>query len=202
MNFRYPTWDNTNDSFGLHPSGNRNQDTVQNLVKIFPRMFQAANKHSFKAVGMGEMTIDIPNNVDILKLRLTEALYSPKVSYTHVSIGRLDDAGFDVTFADGKCTIRERNGELVGTVPKLGRGLYRVSHESDTANLVADVLTLDQFHPWMGHISPETARRLVAKGFVTGVKLEDSPSGPFFCESCIYAKATRKPVPKLSEGTR
>jgi GAG-pre-integrase domain len=118
-----------------------------------------------------------------------------------VSIGRLDDAGFDVTFADGKCTIREQNGELVGTVPKSGGGLYRVSHESDTANLVADVLTLDQFHRQMGHISPEMARRLVAKGFVTGVKLEDSLSGPFFCESCIYVKATRKPVPKSSEGT-
>jgi hypothetical protein len=24
MNFRYPTWDNTNHSFGLRPSGNHN----------------------------------------------------------------------------------------------------------------------------------------------------------------------------------
>ena len=107
-----------------------------------------------------------------------------------------------MTFADGKCTIRERNGKLVGTVPKSGRDLYRISHESDTANLAADVLTLDQFHRRMGHISPETARRIVAKSFVTGVKLEDSPSGPFYCKSCVYTKATCKPVPKASEGTR
>jgi hypothetical protein len=46
-------------------------------------------------------------------------------------------------------------------VPNSGRGLYQVSHESDTANLATDVLTLDQLHCRMGHISPETARRLV-----------------------------------------
>jgi Pol polyprotein, beta-barrel domain len=58
------------------------RDAVQNFVKISPRMFQAANKHSFRAVGMGEMTIDVPNNIDILKLRLMEVLYSPEVNYT------------------------------------------------------------------------------------------------------------------------
>jgi hypothetical protein len=55
----------------------------------------------------------------------------------------------------------------------------------------------------MGHISPETAKRLVTKGFVTEVKLETLPTGePFFCESCVYAKATRKPAPKVREGNR
>ena len=53
----------------------------------------------------------------------------------------------------------------------------------------------------MGHISVEVARKLVEKGFVTGVRLEPTPSGePFFCESCVYAKATRKPVPKVRDG--
>ena len=174
---------------------------VQNFIKITPRSFQAANKQNFRAPGIGEMTINVLNNVDISKLRLTEVLYSPEVGYTLMSIRRLDDAGFDMTFAGDKCTIREWNGKLVGMVPKSGCGLYRVLHESDTANLTADILTLDQLHCQMGHISPETARRLVVKNFVMGVKLEDSPSGPFFCESCIYAKATHKPVPKTSKGT-
>jgi hypothetical protein len=55
----------------------------------------------------------------------------------------------------------------------------------------------------MGHIAPETARKLVTNGLVTGVKLEVLPSAnPFFCESCVYAKATRKPVPKARDGSR
>ncbi|KAJ3884959.1 hypothetical protein GG344DRAFT_30134, partial [Lentinula edodes] len=80
-------------------------------------------------------------------------------------------------------------------------GLYRVVHETDSAHAV-ETITLDQFHRRMGHISPETARKLVAKGFVTGVKLDTSSGDEVFCESCVYAKATRKPVAKVREGDR
>jgi Pol polyprotein, beta-barrel domain/Integrase core domain/GAG-pre-integrase domain len=179
------------------------QDAVTGFTAIAPRSFQAANQQSFKAIRMGEMVINVPNGTTTSQLNLTEVLYSPEVGYTLVSIGRLDDAGFAITFADGKCVIREQGGRPVGTVPKAGHGLYCVSHEHDTANSAEDVLTLDQFHRQMGHISPETIKRLVTKGFVTGVKLETLPTGePFFCESCVYAKATCKPVPKVREGNR
>ena len=65
----------------------------------------AANKQSFKAVGKGKLVIDIPNGVDSSQLRLTKVLYSPEVRYTLVSVGRLDENGFSVTFGNGKCTI-------------------------------------------------------------------------------------------------
>jgi hypothetical protein len=179
------------------------RQVVTNFKEISPKSFQAANRQSFSAVGTGEMVIHIPNGTTTSQIKLTEVLYSPEVGYTLVSIGRLDQAGFAVTFADGKCVIRGRNGKLVGTIQKTGRGLYRVSKELESANLAADVLTLEQFHRRMGHIAPETARRLVTGGLVTGVKLELSPSSePFFCESCTYAKATRKAIPKTREGTR
>jgi hypothetical protein len=179
------------------------RDAVTSYTPIPPKSFRAANRKNFNAVGMGEMRINVPNGATTSQLNLTEVLYSPDVGYTLVSIGRLNDAGFAVSFADGKCVIRDRNDQLVGTVLKTGHGLYRVSHEQDIANSAKEVLTLDQFHRRMGHISPEIARRLVTKGFVTGVKLETLPSGePFFCESCVYAKATRKPLPKIRDGTR
>ena len=55
----------------------------------------------------------------------------------------------------------------------------------------------------MGHISPRIAQKLVDDKFVTGVRLSETPSGDlFFCESCVYAKATRKPVAKEREGDR
>jgi len=55
----------------------------------------------------------------------------------------------------------------------------------------------------MGHISPDVAQKLVKQGMVSGVQLEYAPTGkPFFCASCIYAKATRKSVLKLREGKR
>src|ERR1700678_2251802 len=55
----------------------------------------------------------------------------------------------------------------------------------------------------MGHISPESARRLVSQGLVTGVLVDlTGPIRPFFCESCTYAKSSRKPISKVIEGER
>jgi len=55
----------------------------------------------------------------------------------------------------------------------------------------------------MGHISPLIAKKLVDNKLVMGVRLAETPSGdPFFCESCVYAKATRKSVAKEREGNR
>ena len=81
-------------------------------------------------------------------------------------------------------------------------GLYKVVHEGESANSAVEGITLDQLHRHMGHISPAIAKKLVSQGFVTGVKLVSTPDAEFFCESCVYAKATRKPVPKTCKGER
>jgi hypothetical protein len=66
-----------------------------------------------------------------------------------------------------------------------------------------EVLTPEQFHCRMGHISIKTACKLVKDKRVLGVQLGDtSDIENFFCESCVYAKATRKSVPKKQEGER
>ncbi|PBK66925.1 hypothetical protein ARMSODRAFT_838483, partial [Armillaria solidipes] len=63
-------------------------------------------------------------------------------------------------------------------------------------------LTFMDLHRRMGHIAPEAARRLVLDGLVDGVELEDVGGVPTFCESCVFAKAKRKSVPKEREGQR
>ena len=144
------------------------------------------------------MIINILNGIDISQLQLTEVLYSPEVGYTLISVGHLDENGFTVTFSGGQCTIHGPDGTHIGAIPKT-KGLYHVAHdEPNKVNSVNKKLTLDQFHRQMGHISVGVAQKLVDKGYITGVCLESTPAGePFFCESCVYAKATRKPVPKV-----
>ncbi|THH14813.1 hypothetical protein EW146_g5572 [Bondarzewia mesenterica] len=112
---------------------------------------------------------------------------------------------FPPLFAGGACVIHAPSGERVGIVPCTKRGLYRVVHDSSAHEeaSAAEKLTIMEFHRQMGHVSPSTAKRLVEKGFVMGVKLVDTASGdPLFCESCVFAKAHRKPVPKTREGER
>src|ERR1700683_3958948 len=72
------------------------------------KSFTTPNKHQFNAVGSGEMEID---GMDILKMKITEVLYSPEVGYTLISVGCLDKAGFSATFGQGRCEICSSDGE-------------------------------------------------------------------------------------------
>jgi hypothetical protein len=190
-----------------HLSPYRDQFTT--YQEMPPKSFTTANKQNFQAVGAGDMVIEVPAGLDVSKLMLNEVLYSPEIGYTLISVGRLDDAGFMTTFGQGRCEVRNSNGDLVGTIPKSVKGLYRVVHESvdpssaDSANAATAHLSPMEFHCRMGHISPAVAERLVSKGFVTGISLDTSGvDGPVFCESCVFAKSRRESIPKVREGER
>lgn len=179
------------------------RDMFNNYVDTPPKSLNAANKRKFVAVGKGDMVIEVPNGVDASRLQLTEVLYSPEVGYTLVSIGRLDECGYATTFGDGKCTIRDENGDTIGQIPKSAKAVYKVVHDDDEpANATEETVTWTELHRRMGHISSGVAKKLAENGLVTGVRVDMSSGEPVFCESCVYAKATRKPVAKEREGER
>ena len=88
-------------------------------------------------------------------------------------------------------------------MPKNPKGLYYIEHEADSANATTEAITIDQFHHHIGHISSVITKKLVDNKLVMGVCLVETLSGdPFFYESCVYVKATRKVVVKEREGNR
>ena len=67
--------------------------------------------------------------------------------------------------------------------------------------MAAEVVTIEELHRRMGHISPEAVRRLVSEGAIEGIKL-DKLSQLWSCDSCEYVKATRKPIRKVHTTPR
>ena len=123
------------------------QDLFDNYVEIPPKSLSAANKWKFTAIGKGDMVIKVPNGIDASKLQLTEVLYSPEVSYTLVSIGRLDQCGYTTTFSSGTCTIRDGDGAEIGQIPRSEKGVYKVIHDNDKlANAATETLTWTELH--------------------------------------------------------
>jgi hypothetical protein len=70
------------------------------------------------------MIIDIPNGLDVSKIRLMEVLYSPEIGYTLISVGCLNNKGFTTTFGNGKCKISHDNDGHIGTIPRFSKDLY------------------------------------------------------------------------------
>ena len=169
---------------------------------ITPHHFRAANKQTFSTTGKGELVIDIPNGNGETQFRLHDVLYSAEVGYTLVSVGRLDEAGFTVRFGGGKCMLFGEDDIEIRVVLRTSTRVYRVEHEEAVASAAEEQLTLDQFHRRMGHISLDVAQKLLKEKMVTGIWLVYSPTKDFFCASCVYAKATRKAVPKMRERER
>ena len=148
--------------------------------------------------------MNMPNGDHDTEIKVKDVLYSPGVGYTLLSVGWLDDSGYTLTFGGGKCVIHSLDGKLVGTMPKTSQGFYKMMHDDDEelVNVAEELLTIEQLHHRMGHVSMASIHKLLDEGLVEGVKLEKSTSSEsLFCESCVHAKATRKPVPKAREGS-
>jgi Pol polyprotein, beta-barrel domain len=96
--------------------------------EISPRTISAADKTVFKATGIGNMRLDIPNGKTNTHVTLRDVLYCPDLAFTLVSLTRCNAAGYSVLLMDRKCIIRDAKGTLLGQVP-LSNGLYKVEHE-------------------------------------------------------------------------
>ena len=173
-----------------------------NYKPIDNRDITTADGHILKAVGMGDVHIELPNGSKRTRAVLKNAVYAPDMAFTLISIGRLDEAECTVTFRKGMCTIRNPQGRIMATIPRAD-GLYRLVNpdnhgNSEYANVASVKLTISEAHRRLGHIAHAAIRHAISTGKVTGIEL-DMDSKPEFCEPCAKAKSARKPFPKESE---
>jgi len=65
----------------------------------------------------------------------------------------------------------------------------------DSANAI-EPMSVMELHRRLGHIAVESTKKLVSSGAVVGIEL-DTDSQEVDCDTCIYARATRLPIPKV-----
>ena len=164
-----------------------------------------ANGRKLKALGKGDMRIELPNGTKRTKTILKEVIHAPDMAFTLISVGQLDDAKCSATFSGGMCTICNPSGRTMATIP-CTNGLYHVTAPEDPptvnyASIAMVKLTISKAHWKLGHIAPSAIKYAITKGHITGIQL-DPESKPEFCEACAKAKAARQPSqrnPKLTQ---
>ena len=180
-----------------HMSPYRKQFTTYRPINARP--ITAANNQVFHAVGMGDLEIRVPNGAESSKILLHDVLHVPDLSLTVVSISCIMKAGYSVQFDQGSCSITKKSdGKKIGCIPGGANGLFRVEHvfAAVTPDESVDILTL---HRRLGHSSPDAIRALFKAKAITGIQLHDDLP-PFSCDSCEYAKMTRKAIRKEREA--
>src|SRR6202522_4108982 len=157
---------------------------------------------TLNAIGIGDLHIEIPNGSAKTKTVFKNAIHAPDMAFTLISISRLDQAGYTVTFNKNMCTIMNPSGKVIGKIPH-SNGLYKISGPmspaaNETVNLASNKMTISEAHKKFGHIAHSAIKYAITNSQVTGVEL-DFDSKPEFCEACAKAKSIRLPFPKESE---
>ena len=169
--------------------------------KPIDRNITTADGRTIKAIGMGDMHVELPNGSKKTKMVFKNAIHTPDMAFTLISISRLDKAGYSVTFNKGMCTIKDKNSCTIATIPH-SDGLYHIaaskeSAKMDHANIASKKMTISEAHRKLGHIAHAAVKHAVSQGYITGIELDNS-SKPEFCKPCAQAKSARQPFPKES----
>jgi hypothetical protein len=169
--------------------------------KTIDRKITTADGRSIKAIGMGDLHLDLQNGSKHTQTTFKNTIHTPDMAFTLISISRLDKANYKVTFNHGMCTITDPKGRTIATIPH-SEGLYRIipskTSTGDHANAVTSKMDINEAHRKLGHILSAAIKHAVSEGYITGIEL-DNDSKPEFCEACTKAKSATKPFPKESE---
>src|ERR1700761_512114 len=155
-----------------------------------------------QALGKGTITLDFKADGKYVTNILKNVLYTPQAANSLLSISKLDEAGGEASFRNGKCTLTNAKGLKLATANKIGK-LYLLDVKpriEDHANVTSESIeTWDSLHKKYGHLSISSLEKLVKGNLIQGLTI--SPDSPPFtqCEACIQAKQHRQPYPKESE---
>ena len=193
-------WDLYDSGASRHMSACR--EDFRNYEIMEPRGIRAADKRTFQAIGRGDLKATIPNGSKTTEILLKNVLYCPGIGQTLVSISGLAKEGYSILFEGTSCRIYNKKRILIGRIEVLN-GIYKTKHIplAMIAGAAEETLTIDELHRRLAHVAPAAIKKAVEKGWITGVKLDDTKEARP-CESCEYAKMTRKAIKLTRERPR
>ncbi|KRX56900.1 Retrovirus-related Pol polyprotein from transposon TNT 1-94 [Trichinella sp. T9] len=163
-------------------------------MKNMKRTLSLANNKSTEIMGTGTANLEIPGSDGTRSVKLHDTLYVPDLRSNLLSVAKITENGFQVTFQENAAIIANQN---LGTVMVAHKenGLYYV--ESPTfiaATAESKVPTLMEWHRRLGHLNERSLLELTRHEKVFGMKVgkEKLP----VCEICIKGKQTQSPFPK------
>lgn len=172
-------------------------DQLQNTRRIPTQTIQAANAGTFTSNIAGTLHLDLPMG----NLTLQNTLLCPNMPNTLISLGRLDDAGFKIGITNNVMMICDKQGELIGRIPKVG-GLYQIP-ASDFAMAATEwIVSLYEVHCMCGHQNYGYLKLMFQKNQVKGIKLDPKRMEEPECRACKMAKASRKPIIQIHQTPR
>jgi len=120
---------------------------------------------------------------------LTDIYYIPKLKSNIVSLGQLEEKGFEVSLKNGRCSVLDQGGHtLLILAHRTANLLY--NHKFSQVPLVCLLTKLDddawKWHAHFGHLNFRSLRDLGRKDMVSGMPIVDRVEQ--VCDGCVIGK--------------
>jgi hypothetical protein len=76
----------------------------------------AVDKGILYAIGQGNIDIQVPNGQKTTEVILWDMLHVPDMGLIVVSVGRIANAGYAVSFEGNTCKIKNRTGDIIRNI--------------------------------------------------------------------------------------
>lgn len=165
-----------------------------------------ANNASTEIKGKGSVHLTASMNGVTKQVKLRETLLVPELRTNLLSVGKICDRGFKVTFESDAATIVDTSGRPILRAERESGGLYllKAGNRETVANSALDggitkkLQAAKTWHRKMGHLNYQDLWNCQRSNAVSGLELSERPDN-IFCDVCTKGKMTRAPFPKKSE---
>ena len=124
---------------------------------ITGRNIIAADGGMLKALGIGDVRIELPNSLSKTYALLKKAIHAPEMAFMLILISKLNQVKCTVIFNNGICTISNPSGKIMAKIP-CSDGLYRLALAElvkliDHVNVALVKMDINEAHWKLGHIA-------------------------------------------------
>lgn len=186
-----------------HLSSDRN--VFVNFEETDIDVVNLANNNTTEVKGCGKANIKANVNNVVQNVDIHDALFVPELRTNLLSVAKLCDRGYTVTFSKDLATIinsdtkvklvADREDNLYYLRNNENNHAYHASESLDSSqNKFADLI---KWHCRLGHINIKDLVESIKNGNIRGLNVCNIPKN-FVCEICALNKLTRAPFPKKS----
>lgn len=174
-----------------HMSGDKSVFSI--LDESFRDNVKFGNNSTVSVMGKGQVTLLTKSNV---AQTMSNVLFVPDLKANLLSIGQLQEKGYEVTIKNGVCRILDDRLGLIAQVAMTANRMFPLylNHSTQSCYAASSIDQVQLWHFRYGHLSLGGLQTLQQKNMVAGLPYFSSPK--YVCEECVLSKQHREPFPK------
>lgn len=141
-------------------------------------------------------------NEKFIKVEMKNVMCVENLSENFISVGKLIEIGWIVSFDKYGCNIKYSENEAFATIKKSINNMYEIEcleKVSIIKELKHSNACQHQWHRKLGHRDPDAIKQLVNQKLADGIEMSDCGIR-IVCDCCMKSKMTRSSFPKKSNS--